>query len=836
MINKINNVNSPLIESVAHSKPLVIAKADSGASGHYFREQDKSALEKIQQPSPATIVQLPDNTTMSSSHDAELPIFVLSKHAKKVRIFPNLASSSLLSIGQLCNDNCIAIFHKDILQIIKDNKVIMEGICNRQDGLWDIPITPSPPIESINAIVQKKKTKEELASYYHACLFSPTPRTWAQAIKNGNFATWPGLEELSLHRSLKKRMATSMGHLDQERQGLQSTKTLQQILAEDLSKDVKEDYFLDDTTPEKTNDSIATIIPFTESKKGFMDLTGRFPYKSSQGHEYVLVVYDYDSNAILAEPLVSRKGSEIRRGWQTIHNRLKHRGVAPNFYVLDNECSDDLKQTMTNEHVEWQRATPYMHRTNKAERAIRTFKNHFVAGLSTVHPEFPITEWDRLVPQAEMTLNMLRNSRMNPKLSAYAYLFGQFDFRRKPMAPPGTLVAVHVKPDKRASWAPHSRKGFYIGPALEHYRNFTCFMPDTRKEITSDTCDLFAHIDEIPQIGHEDYVQQALSDILAVLQEKSKLKVPSLLYGSKLHDAIIAVSSLLGKAVPKPTLQPPQTPIQRDPPGQIANVVESVPRVQREKISPPTPPRVKSQLQSGTSFKHLAAQYLVAKQWIQHRVHHIYNEHGKRESIETLMKKNPEKWGKAWSNEWGRLAQGNENNVVFTDTIEFILKSDVLPTNAVTYASFVCDYRPLKSEPYRVRIVVGGDKLSYGEDAASPATDMLETKILLNSTISDSDAGARFLSTDLKDFFLASPMARPEYMKVPLSKFPPDIIRQYKLKEKVAADGYVYIKIKKGMYGLKQAAILAQLQLTKFLTNAGYYPIKECMGLWAHKT
>ena len=167
-------------------------------------------------------------------------------------------------------------------------------------------------------------------------------------------------------------------------------------------------------------------------------------------------------------------------------------------------------------------------------------------------------------------------------------------------------------------------------------------------------------------------------------------------------------------------------------------------------------------------------------------MHHIYNEHGKRESIETLMKKNPEKWGKAWSNEWGRLAQGNENNVVFTDTIEFILKSDVPPTNAVTYASFVCDYRPLKSEPYRVRIVVGGDKLSYGDDAASPATDMLETKILLNSTISDSDAGARFLSTDLKDFFLASPMARPEYMKVPLSKFPPDIIRQYKLKEKVA--------------------------------------------------
>ena len=175
-------------------------------------------------------------------------------------------------------------------------------------------------------------------------------------------------------------------------------------------------------------------------------------------------------------------------------------------------------------------------------------------------------------------------------------------------------------------------------------------------------------------------------------------------------------------------------------------------------------------------------------------------------------------------------------NVQCTDTIEFIFKKDVPDGSAVTYASFVCDYRPLKSEPYRVRIVVGGDKLNYADDDASPATDMLENKLLINSTISDSDKGARFLSTDLKDFFLASPMERPEYMRVPLSKFPPDIIARYKLKEKVASDGYVYIKINKGMYSLKQAAILAHVQLTQFLTNAGYYPVKQYMGIWAHKT
>ena len=65
-----------------------------------------------------------------------------------------------------------------------------------------------------------------------------------------------------------------------------------------------------------------------------------------------------------------------------------------------------------------------VHRRNAAERAIQTFKDHFIAGLASVDPQFPIQEWDRLLPQATITLNLLRNARVNPKLSSYAYLFG----------------------------------------------------------------------------------------------------------------------------------------------------------------------------------------------------------------------------------------------------------------------------------------------------------------------------------------------------------------------------------------------------------------------------
>ena len=100
-----------------------------------------------------------------------------------------------------------------------------------------------------------------------------------------------------------------------------------------------------------------------------------------------------------------------------------------------------------------------MHRINAAERAIRTYKNHLLAGIATCDPNYPITEWDRLLTQCNITLNLLRNSRANPKLSAYAYAYDQFDFNKTPLCPPGTKAIIHLKPGNRGSWQYHGREG-----------------------------------------------------------------------------------------------------------------------------------------------------------------------------------------------------------------------------------------------------------------------------------------------------------------------------------------------------------------------------------------
>ena len=133
-------------------------------------------------------------------------------------------------------------------------------------------------------------------------------------------------------------------------------------------------------------------------------------------------------------------------------------------------------------------------------------------------------------------------------------------------------------------------------------------------------------------------------------------------------------------------------------------------------------------------------------------------------------------------------------------------------------------------------MVVGGDKLEYPWHSGSPATDLTETKILLNSIISDASSGAQFASMDLKDFFPSTPMARPEFMKMKLKYFPPDIIKKYNLMALVHTDGYIYIQIIKGLYGLKQAALNAYKYLSKLLTNGGYESIPNTLGMWKHST
>ena len=922
-MHKINNIltNKPANSPPISKPPVVIAKGDSAASHNYWREEDKHCLTNITRAKPCDII-LPNAMAIKPSHSGQLPLSTaLSNQAKDATIIPKLKSSSLISLGQLCDDGCNVELDKLNLKVYKNHNLILKGHRNLSDGLWDIPIVvpkthpglyanrskaqPSKTthfkksprqckpkhkkhqdlnpnqIESYarqldkqqaNVIIRKKQAKSNLAQYLHATCLSPPISTFIKAINNNNFVTWPGLTSKLMSKHLPKSTHTTLGHFKSEKQGLQSTKHIEQPVN-------TEDYFPPSPNPNVKSKEVCYATYEANEIAGYTDLTGRFPKTSSSGNQYILVGYNYDGNYIHADPIKNRRGHTITQAWISMHTMFKKAAAAPTIYVMDNEISKDLMEALEEQNVRYQLVTPYKHRNNIAERAIQTYKSHFKSGLAATDPNFPLSEWDRLIPQANITLNLLRTARANPKLSAYAYIHGNFNFNATPMAPPGTKVIVHTNPAKRASWDLNGVNGWYIGPSINHYRCVKCYIPKTRSIVDADTVEFFPHRIPFPTFTLKDFLQQAAVDISAILMNPPATTIPTLTAGDPTYEAIRNIAKLLKRSDKIPQLQnidnsPPQrvinknsiikdTPLPRVPdtiskkvhiipmePNESQQSNREPPEITTEALIPNSlpnniryriTPRNQYNLRSKTHLiHHVSSSYTdedIADYVFSHRnyINHIYDENGKRETIDSLLQgKSSQVWNRSLSNEWGRLADGNDAGIKGTQTIVFIPQSMVPSDKKVTYATMVCDYRPLKEEKYRIRITVGGDKLPYNDDAGSPAADLLETKILLNSTISDAKRGARFMCLDIKDHFLATPMSNPEFMRVKLKYIPEDIRQRYKIYDIVSKDDWVYIKIQKGMPGLRQAAILAYKHLKNSLEPYGYKPIPGTVGLWKH--
>ena len=192
-------------------------------------------------------------------------------------------------------------------------------------------------------------------------------------------------------------------------------------------------------------------------------------------------------------------------------------------------------------------------------------------------------------------------------------------------------------------------------------------------------------------------------------------------------------------------------------------------------------------------------------------------------------------WTLSSANEFGRLANGVGGRIKNpTRTIRFIPRS-AIPSKRrrdVTYGQFVCSVRPEKAEPNRTRFTVGGDRINYPGEVATPTAEMLVAKLLFNSVISTK--GAKFMTMDISNFYLMTPLKRPEYIRLKLGDIPDEIIREYKLRD-IADNDCVFIEATRGMYGLPQAGLLANELLAKRLNKHGYHQSKLIPGLWRHE-
>ena len=169
----------------------------------------------------------------------------------------------------------------------------------------------------------------------------------------------------------------------------------------------------------------------------------------------------------------------------------------------------------------------------------------------------------------------------------------------------------------------------------------------------------------------------------------------------------------------------------------------------------------------------------------------------------------------------GRLAQGAGGQVEGTNTILFIAHDQVTIDRLkdVSYGRIVMDYIPQKEEPHRTRLTVEGNLIYYEGYLSTPTADINTAKIIINSTIST--PGTIHMCCNIKKFYLGTPLIQYEYIKIPIDILQEDIIKEYNL-IKIAQNGYIYCEIRKGMYGLPQAGILANYKLVQRLEPKGY--------------
>ena len=120
-----------------------------------------------------------------------------------------------------------------------------------------------------------------------------------------------------------------------------------------------------------------------------------------------------------------------------------------------------------------------------------------------------------------------------------------------------------------------------------------------------------------------------------------------------------------------------------------------------------------------------------------------------------------------------------------------------------------------------MRFVIRGNQINFTGEVATPTANMLVAKILFNGVVSTK--GARFMTMDISNFYLNTPLKGPKYIYIKLNDIQDEVIGKYKLQEKADRHGNVYSEATKGKYGLPQSGLLTNQLLKKSLNKYEYY-------------
>jgi hypothetical protein len=368
------------------------------------------------------------------------------------------------------------------------------------------------PTIAMAANVVATSSAAKYACYVHQLLCSLPAATLLLALdKSTKLQTNLGLTLPLICSHLPKSTATNKGHMQCHCSNTASTRNKH---ADVILARAEVDHMFPAHKACAVQDMFC-FAPLADPTTGTMytDLTGAFPVRSFKNMQYIFVVYIYDSTQSSSAQCLpklmhpSSPPSQILRTWD----------YQPALNVIDNECSKAVKRHIQSNKMEIQLISLHNHCVNVAERAISTFKEHFVAALATLDMLCPLQLWDKFLPQVELTLNLLRFSHCNPLISANHKLYGPFDFNKMPLALLDTKALVYDGPATQTSWAPHATDGFYIGPAIDHYQCLHFYIISTQCFRFSDTWWLCPTHCRIPVLSKHNKTLQVAGDIFKQL-------------------------------------------------------------------------------------------------------------------------------------------------------------------------------------------------------------------------------------------------------------------------------------------------------------------------------
>jgi len=848
---------------------------------------------------------LPDKRTQAATKKMLLRQ-PLREGAREVNIVPGL-HSTLISVPKLADSDYITVFDKSqatiydatTTAITATNPSILNAPRCTATGLWKLPLETSHPTETLSAIFDLPSARQTLL-WYHAAAGFPAKETFIHAVRAGHYSTWPGLTANMIARHFPDSIETAKGHLKGQRQGIRSTKqTAIHKLVTAAEVHIKQEHGdSPPPAPTRQNDLFVHIADLSETIH--TDQTGGFPYLSQRGNRYIMVAIHLDANYIFVEAMKNRTEGEMIRAYQKTINRMRAAGLGVKKQVLDNECSAAMKERIHANNMTYELVPPGQHRRNQAERAIQTFKAHFLSILAGVDDKFPLSLWCQLLEPAELTLNLLRSSNMTPKISAFAQVHGHHDYMKKPFAPLGCAIQAHVKPDDRHSWDARADAGFSLGTSMEHHRCYRVYITKTRATRISDTVAFQHQYITNPTISPESSVIAAAQQLTAAL----KGSIPT---GNETAEALTKVSELFTRiATAKRTAaaakaqrnairthptarQTTHIPRVAAPPPRVAEPaprVELAPQVdcrvtpspedcrvggefvasrrpppqnyitQDEEDDPPprrysTRSTTRSIMQEAmlscidlTNPKFQLTPEQMSRRrlpmaWFCEMANAVLGTNGELLEYRHLIA-NPatrKTWQHSYGNEIGRLAQGMPGRNTGTNTIVFIPR-DAVPKDRTKDVTY--GLITVLIRPEKVDEPNRTRLVAGGDRVHYPGDAGTPTADLLTVKLLInsiiSTPGAKFFTMDIKDFYLNTPMKRFEYMRLKLSDMPEDVIEHYKLRKIATPDGFVYCEIQKGMYGLPQAGIIAQELLEERLAKHGYRQSKITPGLWTHET